>query len=215
MASTTILRKDKTVFNFISEGQLAEMLEQAVHQQLFLGQNRIMGRIPKDTMSMKDVGKILTRFINFIKKNLSNFELENLGNFLGLFEAKFDMELGSVQEKVLANFKEMDLEGQEVIILYIILTKLLESLRRQSYIRFGFNQITYNYNRNYKQESKEIIRKKLQKLSEKKDINLSLLYNLCFIRLLAVSFGDKKISTNSKRQITMKINNIFRAINSV
>ena len=192
------------------------MLEQAVFQQLFLGQNRIMGRIPKDTMSMKDVGKILNRFINFIKENLSDFELENLDAFLGLFEVKFGMELGSVREKVLANFREMNnLEGQEIIILYMVLTKLLESLRQQSYIKYGFAQITDNYNRNFKQETKEIIRKKLQRLSEKKDVNLSLLYNLCFIRLLAVSFEDKKISTNSKRQITIKINNIFRAFKSV
>ncbi len=215
MASTTIMRKDNTVFNFISEEQLSEMLEQAVFQQLFLGQNRIMGRIPKDTMSMKDVGKILNRFINFIKENLNNFELENLDAFLGLFEAKFDMELGSVKEKVLANFKEMDLEGQEIIILYMILTKLLENLRQQSYIKYGFNQIAYIYNLSFKMEDKAAIRKKIQQLSEKKNVHLSLLYNLCFIRLLAVSFGNKKISTNSKRQITLKINNIFRAINSV
>lgn len=204
------------MFNFISEGQLAEMLEQAVFQQLFLGQNRIMGRIPKDTMSMKDVGKILIRFINFIKINLNDFDLEELDVFLGLFETKFNMELGSVQDKVLANFREMDdLAGQEIIILYMVLTKLLESLREQSYIKYGFDQIKCQYIQDYKQEDNEIILKKLQHLSSMGDVNLSLLYNLCFIRLLAEGFGDKKISANSKRQITIKINNIFRAFDSV
>ena len=189
------------MFNFISEGQLSEMLEQAVFQQLFLGKNRIMGRIPKDTMSMKDVGKILNRFINFIKINLNDFDLEKLDAFLGLFEMKFNMELGSVQDKVLANFREMDnLAGQEIIILYMVLTKLLESLREQSYIKYGFDQIIYQYRQNFKREDNETILKKLQHLSSRGDVNLSLLYNLCFIRLLAEG---------------IKINNIFRAFKSI
>ena len=56
----------------------------------------------------KDFQKFSIRFINFIKENLYDFELKNLDAFIGLFEAKFDMELGSVHEKVLANIKEMD-----------------------------------------------------------------------------------------------------------
>lgn len=170
-----------------------------------------MGRIPVHNMALKDVKNILNRLINFIKKNLNDFELENLDAFLGLFEAKFNMELGSVRNKVLTNIQAMNIEGQEIIVLYMVLTKILESLRRQSYVKYGFDQIAYNS----KKEDKEIIRKKLQQLSSMGDGNLSLLYNLCFIRLLAVSFGDKKISANSKRQITMKINNIVRAFNSV
>ena len=203
------------MFNFISEGQLSEMLEQAVYQQLFLGKNRIMGRIPKDTMSMKDVGKILIRFINFIKINLKDFDLEKFDAFLGLFETKFNMELGSVREKVQANFREMDnLASQEIIVLYMVLTKLLENMREQSYIKYGFGQIINKYHHYFKREDDEIIRKKLQQLSSRGDVSLSLLYNLCFIRLLAEGFGDKKISANSKRQITIKINNIFRALQS-
>ena len=126
------------------------------------------------------------------------------------------MELDFVQEKVLANIKAMDIEGQEIVVLYMVLTKILESLRSQSYLNYGLAQITKIYNQNFKQEDiqwkNKDIRKKLQKLSEKGDGNLSLLYNLCFIRLLAESFKDKAVSINSKRQVTKKINTIIQQL---
>ena len=51
----------------VPDEQVREMLEQAVYQQLFLGKDRIMGRMPKNTMAFKDVGRILKKFITDIK----------------------------------------------------------------------------------------------------------------------------------------------------
>ncbi|MHA1729582.1 MAG: hypothetical protein ACTSWY_12770 [Promethearchaeota archaeon] len=212
MSSTTLSKKVFPMFNAIPKEQLSEMLEQAVYQQLFLGKDRIMGRIPKDTMNFKDVGHILGRFIQTLEENIKYLHPEKLEIFLGYFEKFFGLELSEVKTRVEQNFEGMgmgsDFQGEEIIILYMVLTKMLENARRQAYKKFGLRQIKIIY-KNKNKNFNEAIELKLQDLASNADSNLSLLYNLCFIRLLADSFDEKRIRTNSKRQITRKVNQII------
>ena len=65
-----------------TDDQLGEMLQHAVYQQLFLGNDKIMGRMPSDSMSLKDTGLLLTKFINKLKENLTILDPQNLSVFL-------------------------------------------------------------------------------------------------------------------------------------
>lgn len=197
----------------IAENELTDMLKQAVYQQLFLGANRIMGRLPNTTMQMKDVGEILNKFILEIKENLFLLQQKNFDDFLKYFENAFKFDLREVKKKIYDNFREMgDLDGDEIIIIYMVLTKLLEKLREESYLLYGFEHIIETYEKNSRKKFTENIRSRLQKLAATNNENISLLYNLCFIRSLSEVFKNKAIEINAKKQITKKVNLIVEKL---
>jgi hypothetical protein len=74
------------MFGNISEEDLNELLEKAVYQQLFLGKDQIMGRMPQNTMHLKDIGTLITIFIQDIKDKLNLVNKDNLETFLNYFE---------------------------------------------------------------------------------------------------------------------------------
>ena len=202
-----------SMFDSIPKDQFKEMLEQAVYQQLFLGSDKIMGRIPKDTMSFKDVGRILSIFIEFLKEQIKTLTPDKLEKFLHNFEAKFMLDLADVKERISQNLAGMgNLSGQEIILLYMVLTKLLETMREEAYKEYGLSQI----NKSYMNQTGGILNveleRKLHDLASKGEENISLIYNLCFIRLLSESFDEKLMISNSKRQITRKINQLMQKI---
>lgn len=201
------------MFGNISEEDLNELLEKAVYQQLFLGKDQIMGRMPQNTMHLKDIGTLITIFIQDIKDKLNLVNKDNLETFLNYFEKKFGFNLDETREKVQNNFAEMDdLTGQEIMVLYMVLTKLLENVRELSYIKFGLNRIKEEFFDFSKKEIDPTTLEKIQTLGATGDKDMSLLYNLCFLQLLANIYNLSTISTNIKRQITLKINMIIKKI---
>jgi hypothetical protein len=105
-----------------------------------------------------------------------------------------------------------DLTGQEIMVLYMVLTKLLENVRELSYIKFGLNRIKEEFFDFSKKEIDPTTLEKIQTLGATGDKDMSLLYNLCFLQLLANIYNLSTISTNIKRQITLKINMIIKKI---
>ncbi len=206
------------MFTTIPDDQQIDMLKQAVYQQLFLGEDRIMGRMPINTMAFKDVGRLLNKFIREVKKQLEILDTDHLEDFLVYFEKMFEFNLSDVKERIENNFVGMgDLVGQEVMVLYMCLTKLLESTREEAYKKFGLIQIKEAYKKQMQITGEQAdfngkLKKKIQNLAATGDENMSLLYNLCFIRLLADSFKQKPIAINAKKQITKKVNLIVKNI---
>lgn len=197
----------------MSEEELDELLEKAVFQQLFLGKDQIMGRMPQNTMHLKDIGTLITLFIEDIKKNLNLVNKDNLETFIQYFEKMFGFNLDETRERLQNNFAEMDdLTGQEIMVLYMVLTKLLENIRELSYFKNGLDKIKEAYLENYNKEIDNSTIEKMQTLGATGDKDISLLYNLCFLQLLANSYQIASISTNLKRQITIKINSILKKI---
>lgn len=198
------------VFAQIPDEMTEEMLEKAVHQQLFLGDDEIMGRMPANTMHFKDIGWLLSEFIRNIKKKLHLINPEDFDDFLSYFEDIFDLDLGETRKRVKNNFIGMgDLSGQEIVVLYMVLTKLLENVREQAYRKFGYERIEQEFEERTGHKVDPESMERIQTLGAIGERNMSLLYNLCFIRLLADKFNKKNMVTNAKRQITMKINQLF------
>jgi hypothetical protein len=159
------------------------------------------------------VGRILGIFIEFLKEQIKILTPEKLDTFLHVFEAKFMLDLSEVKERISQNLSGMgDLSGQEIILLYMVLTKLLETMREESYKEYGLSQL----NKSYMDQTGGVLNveweRKIHDLASKGEENISLLYNLCFIRLLSESFNEKSMVANSKRQITRKINQIMQKI---
>ena len=190
---------------------LQTLLKQAVYQQLFLSKDKIMGRMPQNVMQFKDVGILLEEFIEEIYSHVDLLNPRELRAFFRFFEAKFNMDLSSVREQILRNFAgmgDMDDPSMDLMKIYMVLTKLLERTREQAYIRYGLSRIETEYEGKSEQKVKDG-KESFQLFAQTSDASISLLYNLCFIRLLAESFGEKRILSNAKRQITVKINDVL------
>ena len=194
----------------VPEFDITTLLRQAVYQQLFLSKDKIMGRMPQNVMQFKDVGLLLDKFIDRIYEQVDLLNPEHVDAFFEFFENKFKMDLTPVREQIKHNFEGMgDLNGQALMIVYMVLTKLLESTRERAYKRYGLKRIEEEYEKHAKQEFRGV-REEFQLLAQTSDKSISLLYNLCFIRLLAETFNEKLILKNAKRQITLKINDVLK-----
>jgi len=191
------------------EFDITTLLRQAVYQQLFLSKDKIMGRMPQNVMQFKDVGFLLDNFIDHISEQVDLLNPKEVDAFFRFFENKFKMDFSPVREQIKHNFEGMgDLSGQALMIVYMVLTKLLESTREQAYKKFGLSRIQKEWEFTTKQHFHGI-REDFQLLAQTSDKSISLLYNLCFIRLLAEVFDEKHILKNAKRQVTIKINDVI------
>jgi len=189
---------------------ITTLLRQAVYQQMFLSNDKIMGRMPQNVMQFKDIGHLLNKFINYIYEQVYLLNPEEIDRFLEFFETMFKMDLSSVHEQIFKNFEGMgDLKDQELIVVYMVLTKLLENAREQAYKKFGLNRIKREFE---DQTNKNFfgVQEDFQLLAQTSDKSISLLYNLCFIRLLAETFDEKNILANAKRQISLKIKEVIK-----
>lgn len=196
-----------------SQEQIKEMLEQAVYQQLFMGENRIMGKNPENTMQFSGVGELLGQFIADLKENLPFILKNKIMEFLKQFEKKFKISFEEVGEKIEVNLMGMgDTEGQEIVMVYMTLTKLLEFLREYAYQTWGQQRIEENYEQVTGKKFDESVADKVQHLAAINDPNISLLYNLSFLALLAPVYGHKAMVTTAKRLVTTKINIIIKKI---
>jgi hypothetical protein len=192
------------------EFNITNLLTQAVYQQLFLSKDKIMGRMPQNVMQFKDVGLLLDKFIERIYEQVDLLNPEHVDSFFQFFENKFKMDLSPVRAQIKHNFEGMgDLNDQALMVVYMVLTKLLESTREQAYKRYGLTRIKKEFEKQANQEFHGV-RDDFHLLAQTSDKSISLLYNLCFIRLLAEAFDEKLILKNAKRQITLKINDVLK-----
>jgi len=200
----------------VSEAEIEKsMLENAVFQQLFLGSNRIMGKNPDNPMQLTGIGQILRRFIADLKSQLDLLKNQKLGEFLQYFEQRFNLSLKDVKERIELNFEGMgNLEGQETVVLYMVLTKLLEHLRETGYRTWGANMIKETYEQMSGKKFTQPIADKVQNLAALNEENISLLYNLSFLAFLCDSYNNKKMIVTLKRLVSIRINRIVEKLMS-
>ncbi len=193
-----------------------EMLENAVYQQLFLGGKRIMGKNPENTMQLTGVDEILTKFIGDLDKSLPLLSHFKVHEFISHFAQLFSVDLSATENRIQTNFEGMggidQLKGQETIVYYMVMTKLLESLRETAYKQWGFERIKNSYEKQTHRKFSNEIHHKIQNLAALNESNISLLYNLCFILLLTTAYEKNKFSTTLKRLTSVRINKIIDKI---
>jgi len=193
-----------------------EMLENAVYQQLFLGGKRIMGKNPENTMQLTGVDDVLSKFIEDLRQSLPLLSDFKVHEFIAHFAKLFSIDLSGTENRIQTNFEGMgglnQLKGQETIVYYMVMTKLLESLRETAYKQWGFERIKNSYEKQTKHKFSKEIHRKIQNLAALNESNISLLYNLCFILLLTTAYEKNKFSTTLKRLTSVRINKIVEKI---
>jgi hypothetical protein len=201
-----------------SSDETQSLLENAVYQQLFNAQdnNKICGKNPDNTMQVTGVDQLLDSFLTDLKKNLELLKKQKLKEFLQTYEKRFHINLKDTLERIEANFEGMGgmemLEGQETVLYYMVLTKLLEALREYSYNSWGSDRIKEIYEEQAGKKFNDVAKDKIQNLAALNEENISILYNLSFIAMLSTSYGDKKFITTLKRLVTTRINKIVKQI---
>jgi hypothetical protein len=203
-----------------SPSEIQNLLEHAVYQQLFNtdNQNRIMGKNPENTMQITGVNHLLTQFLEEITSSLSNINVEKISPFIHIFEKRFGIDLSKTEQKIQHNFDEMlslgPLDGQEIMIYYTILTKVLESVREYSYNIIGLEQIKATWKKTKNQSFSGEPKAALQKLAALNDPDVSILYNLSFIAHLAQVYQNKKLIPTTRRLVTLRVNRIIKSISN-
>ena len=195
-----------------------DLLEHAVYQQLWSGGARIMGKNPEFTMQLTGVENLLKFLIKDLEKNLPLIQKKKYSQFLHEFESKFDIDLSHTLERIETNlggmgaYNDSDNDQPDVMIYYMVLTKLLEALREKSYQMWGYGQIREKYTQSTKHAFTRKAGDKLQRLAALNEENVSILYNLSFILMLGLHYGSKKFQTTIKRLTTTRVNRVVQQL---
>ncbi|MHA1583954.1 MAG: hypothetical protein ACTSWL_01755 [Promethearchaeota archaeon] len=175
-----------------------------------------MGKNPENTMQLTGVNMLLSRFIHDLQYNLQLLSKHKIQEFLEIYENTFKLDLKPTLNRINANFEGMGgievLSGQETILYYMVLTKLLEALREKAYQKWGFSQIKEQISKISKHKIDNDTLHKIQHLAALNEQNISLLYNLSFIRMLVEIYGSKKFNITMKRLISLRVNRIIKLI---
>ena len=195
-----------------------EMLEQAVYQQLFNNQNpnQIMGKNPDNRMQITGVDELLEVFIQDLNSNLQLLRDLKFKEFLVIFEKRFGISLDPTLKRIQNNVEGMgglDIAREQItIIIYIVLTKLLEELREKGYQKWGLGQLKSKFTKQSNKDFGLQAKNNLQKLAALNEENISLLYNLSFLLLIAINYKQQNIEKTLKRLISLRINRILQKI---
>ncbi len=176
-----------------------------------------MGKNPENTMQLTGVSHLLRHFIDEVKQNISLIDYEKIDPFVLVFERRFDMNLTNSKQKIQNNIKEMgdwgSMDGQEIMIYYTILTKLLEAIREYSYNSYGLLKIKETWKKQTGKHFSGKPKAALQKMAALNKPDVSILYNLSFIAHLAQAYQDSRLIPTTKRLITLRVNRIVRELN--
>jgi hypothetical protein len=206
----------------MSSGQEDEALEHALYQQLLGDSDEIMGKCPETRMQLTGVQDLMKLFFKDVKSHLYLIKEMKIHEFIDYFAKKFDFNLDEVQNHVTNNLEGMGLtlsdkemyEQNELMIIYMTLTKLVETIRDASFVRYGYDALKEKFEEVCKTEFKQKHKDHLHHMQAMGEKNASLLFNLSFLKLISSTYKYKNMETTIKRLTTMKLNNISNEINS-
>ncbi len=200
----------------LEEDHVQDMLEQAVYQQLFCSGEgeRIMGKNPEYTMQYTGIEKLLDEFIEELRVNLPKILDLKIADYLKVFEKRFGVDLSTTEDRILTNFEGMGglefVKDQPTMLIYMVLTKMIEAIREYGYAKWGRGRIIEQYEEFSGKKFTKKIDEKINNLAALNNRSISLLYNLSFITLLNESYAKGKDLTTAKRLTTMKVNTIVK-----
>jgi len=202
----------KIEINKVEEIKADSMLEEAIYQQLFLGVNRIMGIYnEKNSQQQKGIviagiGKLLKNFINELKLKFKLIYEKKIDDFITSCEQRFNIDLKSEKNELESQLSIIDdWESQKLTMIYVVLTKILESFRRNAFEYIGLKSLLEIYREflnNPVAQLPSTILMKLKKLSDINDEDIVLLNNLAFLCWLSKFYNDVDIYINIERIMT-------------
>ncbi len=178
-----------------------------------IGDDLLMGRNVNDYIKLHGLEDLLQKFIADLDKWFAFVYEDKIPEFLLAMQEKLLLDFTRLEEEITQNIQGMrDMNGDEIMIQYMIITKVLENLREGIWQMFLQTEIGQMYKALYKRAIPKKTMTKLKKLNEEGSKEFSLLYNLVFIHHLAKIYTDKDMLELTETQIEKKIKKIFEKI---
>ena len=182
------------------------------------GQDLIIGRTPEVSLKISKSGQIIRKFKDLFNQNLELFIEGKYLEFLRLFKKIKGLDENYIREiyqDLQLKFETLkEAENLNIVTLYsLVLNSLISSIR------------DLNFGESIREIKKRVLKK--SKISEdelqnaidilfmRNDKNISILYNISYLDILAESFNYKKVARICKIQKTKFINRIVKLIISL
>ena len=188
-----------------------EMLKLAVYSLLIRGEGEdlLMGRNVKYFIHVDGLESFIYAFILDLDTFFEKIYENDVKGFLKLVEDKFSIRLSDLDKNLSQNITQMQaIDSDEVMIYYLVITKLLETLRETMLeTSYGWDVIgeTIKEIQNKPATDKQLDH--LEELNEQDQEDLSLLYNLLFTHFLAKTYKNKKMLTELNKIIKNHVKN--------
>ncbi|WP_457559468.1 hypothetical protein [Candidatus Harpocratesius sp.] len=170
------------------------------------GQDLLMSKNVHDYIEIPGLETLLRNFIIDLDKFFEYIYKNDISAYLHQIEKKFQLDLSFLASNLVQNINEMkETDSEEIMIYYLVITKTLEHIRQIVFNQYGKEKIKSFYE---KEVGKKLSTKRLQKISQlddEGDADLSILYNLIFIKFLAEIYQKKKIFRNIEEIIEKKL----------
>ena len=181
------------------------------------GRDVILGRTPDISLKIRNSGKVIGRFKKLFLKSIPLF-LEQ--NYLGFFEpfkiikGIDDNYIKEIYQDIQIRFATMDSTDFDVTILYTVALSSFLSTIREIHFNETINSLTNSLIEETSGLTKHKIQMELDKLFMKNNPNISILYNLSFIGILAESFNFNSVSHKVKLEKIKYCTNVKNIIKS-
>ncbi len=198
--------------------QLQEATDNLVNQQFYKrGRDIITGRTPEISIKIKNSGQIIQKYKDIFNSNIKLFLQGAYGEYLSNFTVIKGINqviIKEISEKLHDKLDYLKDTTIDIVVLYtIVLSSIITRIRE-----LHFNESLDEIKRRVQKKTTlddEIIKEELSKLFMRNNNNISILYNLSYIDVLAESFNYKKVAHTCKIQKSKFMNHIVDIILSV
>lgn len=196
--------------------QLYSATNNLINQQFYKsGCDIIIGRTPEISIKISKSGQVIRKFKDLFIDNLDLFLEGNYFKFLNRFKkikGLDDNYIHEIYQDLQLKFENLkDANNINTVVMYaIVLNSLISSIRE-----LNFDQIIKEIKLRIIKKKKmnpKIIQEELDELFMKNDKNVSILYNISYLNILAESFNYKKVAHICKIQESKFINRIVDSI---
>ncbi len=188
-----------------------EMLSLGVYALVVRGQNQdlLMGKQVQHYVELPGLESLLQYFIADLDNAFHFIYDGNIAGFLNDLENKFHLNFLPLQENLENNIQAMqDFKNNEIMVWYLIITKMLETMREQIFETYGWPKIRSEYESITQNSFSDNIKSQLMELDNSGNEDLSILYNLIFVQFLAKLYQQQLIQAEIAELIKARINHL-------
>ncbi|MHA1674607.1 MAG: hypothetical protein ACTSYI_13395 [Promethearchaeota archaeon] len=191
-----------------------EMIQLGVYALIVRGegQDLLMGKNIHEYIEIQGLEALLRKFILDLDKFFEDIYNNDIPSYLNRIEKRFKLDLSFLADNLVGNIGEMKTtDSDEIMIFYLVITKTLEHIRQMVFHNYGWDEINKFYESLHEQELTSDQIKHISDLDDDGDPDLSLFYNLNFIKFLAEIYKDEEILKKAKKIIKETLKHFFKA----
>ncbi|MFO8017595.1 MAG: hypothetical protein R6U96_03105 [Promethearchaeia archaeon] len=200
--------------------RLHNATENLVNQQFYLqGKDIIIGRTPEIQVKIQYSGQIISKFKHMFKDNINLFLNQDYFQFLktftkihGITEPLINEIYENLKVKLDQLEENLDDSDDSLMVLYTIVLSAIITKIREIHFEKCLQEIRKKLKKQNPAFKKKNIEKELTYLFMRNNKNISILYNLSYLRALAQTFNYKKVKRVCSIQRTKFINNTVKKI---